>query len=244
MANTVTPGSERAAHELVDWCRVNCLGDEAAATVCRARGASWLGKTGLSAAAMGTAAQGKGTEEDGSIVAPGACGKAAYWLAKAGGGIQLERLCAEVSERLMVDVACPVGPDVIGDTTQVSTLTWRRFSVTLGLFVCFRLADMRSLFVASLLSCACSFTEKPRILCPERVVPNASVLVRPSVLPFKTRGRRVIGHADASVFVSREDEVDKIRGVVPDGDRNEHTPVMLGHRRTLFRSYLSSARTA
>ncbi|CAM9937308.1 unnamed protein product [Ectocarpus sp. 13 AM-2016] len=59
---------------------------------------------------MGTAAaaaEGK-TSSDGARV-PGACGKAAYWLARSGGWVQLERLCAEVSERLMVEVSSGVG---------------------------------------------------------------------------------------------------------------------------------------
>lgn len=105
LARGVVPGSERATHELVGWCRANGLGEEAAAAVCRARGAAWLEKTGFSPAAMGTMAE----EEDGdggaSSRVSGACGKAAYWLAKGGGGVQLERLCAEVSERLMVEVS-------------------------------------------------------------------------------------------------------------------------------------------
>lgn len=105
----VVPGSERAAHELVGWCRANDLGEEAAAAVCRARGAAWLGKTGFSAEAMGTSGPAEEEEEDEGVndgtVVSGACGKAAYWLAKGGGGVQLERLCAEVSERLMVEVS-------------------------------------------------------------------------------------------------------------------------------------------
>lgn len=117
IAKAVAPGSERAAHELVEWCRVSGLGEEAVAEVCRARGAAWIAKTGFSAAAMGIAEVemmdgGEGEEPLSSAggVVSGACGKAAYWLAKSGGGIQLERLCAEVSERLMVDVA-----DVVSD---------------------------------------------------------------------------------------------------------------------------------
>ena len=111
LAGGAVPGSERAAHELVGWCRANGLGEETAAAVSRARGAAWIAKTGFSAAAMGVVAQEEEEEEEeeeegrgGDARVPGACGKAAYWLAKAGGGVQLERLCAEVSERLMVEV--------------------------------------------------------------------------------------------------------------------------------------------
>lgn len=106
LARGVVPGSERAAHELVGWCRANGLGEETAAAVCRARGGAWIAKAGFSAAAMGIAGAGAGEGEGMGDEArvPGACGKAAYWLAKAGGGVQLERLCAEVSERLMVEV--------------------------------------------------------------------------------------------------------------------------------------------
>ncbi|CAM9148054.1 unnamed protein product [Scytosiphon promiscuus] len=106
----VVPGSERATHELVGWCRANDLGEEAAAAVCRARGAAWLGKTGFSAEAMGTAnPEEDGGGDGGATRVAGACGKAAYWLAKGGGGVQLERLCAEVSERLMVEVSPRAG---------------------------------------------------------------------------------------------------------------------------------------
>ncbi|CBN78178.1 expressed unknown protein [Ectocarpus siliculosus] len=110
LALGVVPESERATHELVEWCRARGLGEEVEAAVCRARGAAWIAKTGLSAVAMGTAvaaAEGE-TSSDGARV-PGACGKAAYWLAKGGGWVQLERLCAEVSERLMVEVYSGVG---------------------------------------------------------------------------------------------------------------------------------------
>ncbi|CAM9479662.1 unnamed protein product [Ectocarpus sp. 4 AP-2014] len=109
LALGVVPESERATHELVEWCRARGLGEEVEAAVCRARGATWIGKTGLSAVAMGTAAAAEGeTSSDGARV-PGACGKAAYWLAKSGVWVQLERLCAEVSERLMVEVSSGVG---------------------------------------------------------------------------------------------------------------------------------------
>lgn len=112
LARGVVPGSERAAHELVGWCRANGLKEETAAAVCRARGAAWIGQTGFSAAAMGTATVAgepsapvdQETADIATRVA-GASGRAAYWLAKAGGGVQLERLCAEVSERLMVEVS-------------------------------------------------------------------------------------------------------------------------------------------
>ncbi|CAN0550140.1 unnamed protein product, partial [Ectocarpus sp. 12 AP-2014] len=110
LALGVVPESERATHELVEWCRARGLGEEVEAAVCRARGTTWIGKTGLSAVAMGTAvaaAEGE-TSGDGARV-PGACGKAAYWLAKGGGWVQLERLCAEVSERLMVEVSSGAG---------------------------------------------------------------------------------------------------------------------------------------
>lgn len=102
LARGAVPGSERAAHELIGWCRANGLGEETAAAVSRARGGAWIAKTGFSAVAMGIAEGGEGRGDDARV--PGACGKAAYWLAKAGGGVQLERLCAEVSERLMVEV--------------------------------------------------------------------------------------------------------------------------------------------
>lgn len=112
LTRAVVPDSERATHELVEWCRVNGLGEETEAAVCRARGAAWLGKTGFSAAAMGTASRAEEKKRDGRggdsarvVRVPGACGKAAFWLAKGGGGVQLERLCAEVSERLMVEVS-------------------------------------------------------------------------------------------------------------------------------------------
>ncbi|CAN0555224.1 unnamed protein product, partial [Ectocarpus sp. 12 AP-2014] len=110
LALGVVPESERATHELVEWCRARGLGEEVEAAVCRARGATWIGKTGLSSVAMGTAAAAAegDTSSDGARV-PGACGKAAYWLAKSGGWVQLERLCAEVSERLMVEVSSGVG---------------------------------------------------------------------------------------------------------------------------------------
>lgn len=107
LTREVVPRSERAAHELVDWCVGNGLGQEAADAVCRARGATWIAKTGFSAAAMGVPSEVVEEQKDGGARmsrVPGACGKAAYWLAKGGGGIQLERLCAEVSERLMVEV--------------------------------------------------------------------------------------------------------------------------------------------
>lgn len=111
LALGVVPESERATHELVEWCRARGLGEGVEAAVCRARGATWIGKTGLSAVAMGTAAaeaEAEGeTSSDGARV-PGACGMAAYWLAKGGGWVQLERLCAEVSERLMVEVSSEV----------------------------------------------------------------------------------------------------------------------------------------
>lgn len=113
LARGVVPGSERAAHELVGWCRANGLREETAAAVCRARGVAWIGQTGFSAAAMGTAtvtgeaaaAEPDQEKRDTAARVAGACGRAAYWLAKAGGGVQLERLCAEVSERLMVEVS-------------------------------------------------------------------------------------------------------------------------------------------
>lgn len=108
LTRAVVPGSERAAHELVEWCRVNGLGERAAAAVCRARGVTWIGKTGFSPAAMGTAGEGALGEGKGARVS-GACGKAAYWLAKGGGGVQLERLCAELSERLMVEISAGPG---------------------------------------------------------------------------------------------------------------------------------------
>lgn len=112
IACAVVPASERATHELVDWCRVNGLGEEVAAAVCRARGEAWTGKAGLPAEATGTAVElgealGSGDRraaaDSGRV--PGACGKAAYWLSRGGGGVRLERLCAEVSERLMVEVS-------------------------------------------------------------------------------------------------------------------------------------------
>lgn len=121
LAHAVVPGSERAAHELVEWCRVNGLGPEAEAMVCRARGVAWLRKTGFPASAWGGANE---KEEDGgrsddvsggsveSARVNGACGKAAYWLARGGGGILLERLCAEVSERMMVEIWLGPGADV------------------------------------------------------------------------------------------------------------------------------------
>lgn len=98
MAVRVVPESERAAHELLEWCRVNDLGKATADEVCRARGLCWMGKAGL---LPGRGAQ---ADERRTSVA-GACAKAAYWLAKGGGGVQLERLCAEISERLMLHVA-------------------------------------------------------------------------------------------------------------------------------------------
>lgn len=132
IASAAEPGSERAAHELVEWCLVNNLGDAAVVDVCRARGATWLAKTGLSAAAMGivdeaaaSGGSGEGGAQDKSRRSgvggiPGARGKAAYWLAKGGGGVQLERLCAEVSEGLMVDVSVPpVGAEDVGGTQVI-----------------------------------------------------------------------------------------------------------------------------
>eukprot|EP00903_Cladosiphon_okamuranus_P022095 g20317.t1 len=108
LAQGAAPKSERAAHELVGWCHANDLGEETAAAVARARAAAWIGKTGFSSAAMGTAGEGEEEKGDGVRV-QGACAKAAYWLGKAGGGVQLERLCAEVSERLMVEVPARPG---------------------------------------------------------------------------------------------------------------------------------------
>lgn len=125
IARAVVPASERAAHELVEWCRVNGLGEEVAAAVCRKRGEVWTGKAGLSAEATGTAVELGGALGPGERRAatdsrrvPGACGKAAYWLSRGGGGVRLERLCAEVSERLMVEVSrrCAGG---IGDDVKV-----------------------------------------------------------------------------------------------------------------------------
>lgn len=104
LARGAAPKSERAAHELVGWCRANGLGEETAAAVARARAAAWIKQTGFSAAAMGTGGAGEEGGRGDGVRVQGACGKAAYWLAKAGGGVQLERLCAEVSERLMVEV--------------------------------------------------------------------------------------------------------------------------------------------
>ena len=105
LARGVAPTSERAAHELVGWCHANGLGEETAAAVARARAAAWIEQTGFPAAAMGTGGAGEEERAGDSVRVQGACGKAAYWLAKAGGGVQLERLCAEVSERLMVEVS-------------------------------------------------------------------------------------------------------------------------------------------
>lgn len=125
LVHMVAPGSERATHELVEWCQVKGLGDDAAATVCRVRGAEWIAKTGISAEAMGTSATLKVEVVGGSDhIVSGACGKAAYWLAKGGGGVQLERLCAEVSERLMTEVSSPGGGEV-SDAQQVrKTAFW------------------------------------------------------------------------------------------------------------------------
>lgn len=113
LARGAAPKSERAAHELVGWCHENGLGEETAADVARARAVAWIEQTGFSAAAMGTGKEEEGEEEErerrGRVRVQGACGKAAYWLAKAGGGVQLERLCAEVSERLMVEVSAHPG---------------------------------------------------------------------------------------------------------------------------------------
>ena len=109
----MVPASERETHELVEWCRVNDLGEEVAAEVCHARGKAWTGKAGLSAETTGTAVE---LGDSGRV--RGACGKAAYWLSKGGGGVRLERLCAEVSERLMVEVSrrCTGG---VGDDVEV-----------------------------------------------------------------------------------------------------------------------------
>lgn len=112
LTRVVIPASERVAHELVEWCRVNGLGEETVAAVCRARGAAWIAKTGFPAVDMGIVTKFQNgiidSQEDVADRVPGACGKAAYWLAKGGGeGVQLERLCAEVSERLMVEVPPP-----------------------------------------------------------------------------------------------------------------------------------------
>lgn len=118
LAHAVVPGSERAAHELVEWCRVNSLGPEAESMVCRARGVAWLHKTGFPASAWGGAnekEQDVRPNDDGSVESVrvnGACGKAAYWLARGGGGVLLERLCAEVSERMMVEIWLGSGADV------------------------------------------------------------------------------------------------------------------------------------
>lgn len=107
LARGAAPKSERTAHELVGWCHANGLGEETAEAVARARAAAWIEKTGFTAAAMGTG--GEGEEKGEGVRVRGACGKASYWLGKAGGGVQLERLCAEVSERLMVEVSARPG---------------------------------------------------------------------------------------------------------------------------------------
>lgn len=128
MARAVVPRSERETHELVEWCRVNGLGQEVTADVCRARGEAWIGKAGLSAEATGStlgdelgAQDGDGRRAaaaDSSARVPGACGKAAYWLSRGGGGVRLERLCAEVSERLMVEVS-RLGAEGAGNDFEV-----------------------------------------------------------------------------------------------------------------------------
>lgn len=107
----VKPSSERATHELVEWCRVNGLGELAAEAVCRARGAAWLRCTGFPPEAVEPDASLK-AEKIGEAVGiggrsefvRGACGKAAYWLARGSDSVRLERLCAEVAERLMLAI--------------------------------------------------------------------------------------------------------------------------------------------
>lgn len=97
MAVRIAPRSERAAHELLEWCIVNGLGQETAAKVCRARGEVWMERSGLTSSLPGSEGCNAGSEG-----IPGASAKAAYWLAKGGGGVRLERLCADVSDKLMV----------------------------------------------------------------------------------------------------------------------------------------------
>ncbi|CAM9421200.1 unnamed protein product, partial [Choristocarpus tenellus] len=80
LAGRAGPGSERSTHEFVFWCQTNGLKEEAIAA-CRERGVAFLGG-------------GLGGEG-------GSAGRAAYWLGRAGDLLRLERLCADVSERLV-----------------------------------------------------------------------------------------------------------------------------------------------
>lgn len=127
LAVSVIPESERATHELVAWCEVNEVGKETVRKVCRARGVAWLRKEGPSL----------GGAQDNGLVGgvPGACAKAAYWLGKGGGGVELESLCADISENLMLRVSPAKhgsdshqvrGPNIGGSITKTQAMKIRR----------------------------------------------------------------------------------------------------------------------